>query len=514
MNIKSPSTLQLALFATGLSGIVAEYILATLATYLLGNSVFQWTMILSVMLFSMGLGSRLARYLEGDLLPKFIFIEFILSIFVSFSALLTYSISSNMSYLAILIYGLSIAIGLMIGMEIPLVTRINEQFENLRTNISNVMEKDYYGSLLGGIFFVFVGLPYLGLTYTPFALGLVNFLVAALLLWQTRRDMLFKVRRNLFFMGIGVLFLIATGFVAAEPIVQYGEQARYKDKVVFADQSKYQKIVVTQWKDDYWLYLNGHQQLSSLDEWLYHEPMVHPVMRLSQNPRNVLILGGGDGCAAREVLKYESVETVRLVDLDPLMTELAQNHPIFTKMNGNALNDPKVEVINADAFTYLAEHLDFYDVMILDFPDPKGVELGRLYSRELYEQCYRLLRPNGLLVVQAGSPYYATRAFRCIEATLQASGFATQPLHNQVLTMGEWGWIVGSKGIPQAQLKPRLQALDFEDIPTRWLNQEAMQLITSFGKELIPLDSGAVEVNTIHNPVLSRYYRNGNWELY
>jgi len=173
LRLKS-NILKLALFATGLSGIVAEYILATLATYFLGDSVFQWTMIISVMLFSMGLGSRLSKYFTSDLLKKFIIIEFSLSLLTSFSSLLVYTAAAYTIYKGLIIYGLSIIIGLLIGMEIPLVVRLNYEFQKLKVNIASVLENDYYGSLIGGMFFAFIGLPYLGLTNTqlhlyPFA---------------------------------------------------------------------------------------------------------------------------------------------------------------------------------------------------------------------------------------------------------------------------------------------------------------------------------------------------------
>ena len=525
-NFSSDSNiLKAALFATGLSGIVAEYVLSTLATYFLGNSVFQWTMILSLMLFSMGLGSRLSKFMDEFLLEKFVIIEFALSILVSLSALLAYVVSIYSSFNdklyiysfeldGTVIYMMSMLIGLLIGMEIPLVTRLNEAYEDLRVNISNVMEKDYYGSLLGGVFFAFIGLPFLGLTYTPFVLGAVNFLVAIGLLFQFRKLI---DARYLFLIRSGALLVMAViigGFLFADDIINYGEQKRYKDKVVYQDQSKYQKIVVTQWKNHHWLYLNGNQQLSTFDEWLYHEPMVHPAMKLYPGVKNVLILGGGDGCAAREVLKYPSVETIKLVDLDEKVTELASNHPIFTTLNNNALNHEKVTVQNGDAYTYLQKTDEYYDVIIVDFPDPKSIEIGRLFSLEFYKLCYQQLRPNGVVIVQSGSPYYASKAFYCIEKTVAEAGFNTVPLHNQVLTLGEWGWVLGAKSIPQEQLKPTLRSLHFEDIETRWLTHDAMSLITSFGKGLIKLDSSEVEVNMIHNPVLPTYYRNGNWDLY
>ncbi len=524
--LSKSNVLKLSLFATGLSGIVAEYILSTLATYFLGNSTFQWTMILSFMLFSMGLGSRLSKYFSKYLLEKFIFIEFTLSVLVSFCAVLTYSMASYMSisesflmghvdHTGVLIYFLAMLIGLLIGMEIPLVIRLNDEYETLRFNISSAMEKDYYGSLLGGAFFAFIGLPYLGLTYTPFILGAINFMVA-IFLYARLHDLVapkfqFPVR-----LLLGAIFLLITsGAAFANTIIEYGEQKRYQDRVIYQKQSRYQKIVVTQWKNYHWLYLNGNQQLSSFDEWLYHEPLVIPAMELADYPKDVLILGGGDGCAAREVLKFPSVEKVKLVDLDPAVTELGKTHYIFTEMNQNSLNDPKVDVLNADAYTFMANSEEFWDVMIVDFPDPRNIEIGRLFSFEFFKMCYNRLRPGGAIVIQAGSPYYATKAFYCVEKTVEAAGFNAIPLHNQVMTMGEWGWVLGSKKLPEEAMKAKLRSTDpREKVPTKWITKEAMLQITSFGDNLINMDSAAVEVNTVHNPVLPTYYRKGNWDLF
>lgn len=520
----SPSnTLKVALFATGLSGIVAEYILSTLATYFLGNAVLQWTMILSVMLFSMGLGSRLSQFVRKNLLEVFLLIEFTLSLLVSFCVLIAYLTAAytsfndsliifSFNYEAVIIYTLSTLIGLMIGMEIPLVTRLNENYEDLRVNISNVMEKDYYGSLVGGIFFAFVGLPILGLTYTPFILGSVNLLVAFSLFAILRHMVLPHWRLSIQLAGGLTLLLLAGGVVFAEQVVSYGEQSRYLDRVIFQKQTRYQKIVLTQYKQDHWLYLNGHLQLSTFDEYLYHEPLVHTAMGLSKNPQDVLVLGGGDGCAMREVLKYPSVKNVTLVDLDPEMTRLGAEHPIFREMNQNAFDHPAVRVLNQDGFNYLEDSKDFYDVIIIDFPDPKTIDLNRLYTLEFYRLCYNQLRPNGLLITQAGSPYYATRAFKGIQKTLEAADFHTLPLHNQVMTMGEWGWLLASKEVPTEQLKAQVQQLDLGQLDLRWLNEEALLLITSFGKDWKATPEP--EVNTIHNQVIYRYYKKGSWYVY
>lgn len=506
--------LKIALFATGLAGIVSEYTLSTLATYFLGDSVFQWAMIVSVMLFSMGLGSRFSKYIQKDVLEKFVWIEFGLSCIASNVTVIVYAWFAFYGDTTVIIYLLSIAIGVLIGMEIPLVIRLNEQFQNLRVNISSAMEKDYYGSLAGGLFFAFIGLPYLGLTYTPLVLGVVNFLVAIILLYVVWGEIA-PNRKSRFVIYIASVLVILT-FTAlfSHKIVEWGDRIRYQDDVVYSEQSRYQKIVLTYSKGDYWLFLDGHQQLSTLDEVLYHEPLVHPVMALYGQPKRVLVLGGGDGAAVRELLKYPQVEEITLVDLDPAMTELAKSHPVLTEINGYSLLNDKVTVINQDGFTYLSEVHNRYDIIIADFPDPRTVDLGRLYTLEFYQLCKKALTAHGLVITQAGSPYYAARAFKCIELTMAAAGFNTLPLHNQVLTLGEWGWVIGAKN-SQEDLKTKLQTTDLNDsLELEWLNEEALVLLSSFGKKVLSEVSETTEINRLHNPRLYKYYEAGRWDIY
>ncbi len=515
MKLRS-NILKLALFATGLSGIVAEYILSTLATYFLGNSVFQWTMIVSIMLFSMGLGSGISRYIKTNLIQKFIYIEFALSVLVSYSSLIVYSVVAFSVYHGLIIYSLSIIIGILIGMEIPLAVRLNDEFESLRVNIASIIEKDYYGSLAGGLFFAFVGLPFLGLTYTPFVLGAVNFMVATalfIILWKYLNK---TTRIKVKILSTLVAVFIVLGFFMAKPIILFGEQKKYKDKIVYTKQSKYQRIVITQWKDHYWLFINGNQQLSTLDEVVYHEPLVHPVMQLSKTHYDILVLGGGDGCAVREILKYPNVNSITLVDLDPAMTELGMSNKIIKKLNKGALNNDKVTIINQDGYNFLEKTNKYFDLIIIDLPDPRTVELGRLYSYEFYKLCYKNLKTHGFIITQAGSPYYATKAFLCINNTMKLAGFTTKPIHNQIITLGEWGWIIGSKHLNQKQLNKALLSIDFDNIETEWINKESMKMMTSFGKNIYPSlpKNDSIEINKVHNPVLYRYYLKGNWDIY
>ncbi len=504
--------LKISIFATGLSGIVAEYILATSASYFLGDSVFQWTIILSLMLFAMGLGSRLSRRIEKRLVEAYITLEFTLSMITSFAILLTYAIMPFTQSLDVIVYLLSITVGLLIGMEIPLVTRINGKYEELRSNISGMLENDYYGSLAGGLFFAFIGIRFLGLTYTPFVVGGINLAVALVLLFSFRKILARKSFVRLRVAGILLSLVFVLGMVFSKPVVQFGNQSRFNEKVVFTRQTPYQEITVTRWRDDYQLYLNQGKQLSTFDEWLYHEPLVHPVMALTQGEVDVLVMGAGDGCAIRELLKYKRVRSVTLVDLDSVMTTIASEHPIFRKLNKDAFSSAKVHLVHADAFQFL-EHTDrHFDVMIADFPDPRTIEVNKLYSYEFYKLCLQHLTPHGAFITQSTSPYYTTQTFRCIEKTMARAGFRTLPMHNHVYTFGEWSWVIGSASLDAERMKEIIHGLDPTRIEgLRWMNRESLLLLTSFGQDLVRVDTAKTELNTIHNPVIYKYYENGDW---
>lgn len=502
--------LKACLFATGLAGIVAEFVLSTLASYLLGNPTLQWTLVLSLMFFTMGLGSRLSRHLSERLLDRFIAVEFFLSALCATSAAAAYWGTAFVETTGAIIYGYAGAIGFLIGLEIPLVTRMNDAYEELRTNIASVMEKDYFGALAGGLLFAFFALPKLGLTYTPIALGTVNFSVASTLLWRYR-SLLARPGALIAAFWITAGGLVALG-VFMKPIMRFGEQTRYRDRVVFETQTSYQRIVMTQWKGHHWLYLNGGMQFSTYDEERYHEPLVHPAMELAASRERVLILGGGDGLALREVLKYGDVKRVTLVDLDPEMIRLARTHPVFVEANGGALDDARVDVVARDAGRFLADDAEIYDVILVDLPDPKGPDLARLYSKEFYSACKRHLSRYGTLATQSSSPLHARRAFLCVYRTLKAAGLQVVPYHNAIPTMGDWGWHLAMKEevISEPDLKRRAMALRFADVETAYLNGEAMVGMLHFWKGMFDgLDD--VEVNTELAPVVDRYYRESEW---
>jgi spermidine synthase len=507
--------LKAAVFATGLAGIVAEYVLSTLATYLLGNAIFQWTIVMSLMLFAMGLGSRLSKSFNKNLIDVFVFVEFTLSVLCASASVLSYGLAAYTENISLVIYSISIAIGMLIGFEIPLVTRINNSYEELRTNIANVMEKDYYGALVGGLLFAFVALPYLGLTYTPIALAAVNFIVAIIFMW--RFSHLFTARKAIYGAFCISAILLVGITLYAKPIIMFGEQRQYKDKIIFSKQTKFQKIVMTQWRDNYWLFINGQEQFSSFDEEKYHEPLVHPAMKLAAEHSNILILGGGDGLALREIWKHDGVEKVTLVDLDADMTTFARTHPVLTRLNKNSMADPRLLLVHMDAGKYLRDNHEKYSVVIIDLPDPDTVDLMHLYSVDFYNLIRSKLRKGGVIVTQASSPYFSPKAFLCIKKTMEAAGLSTLPFHNQVPTMGEWGWILATSATQATSeiMKKSLEGKDFSNLQTRFINKDATAAMIRFGKGLFDSEAAKdIKVNTRHKPVLMTYYAEGHWAMY
>ena len=465
------------------------------------------------MLFAMGVGSRISRHITIHLLETFIILEFLLSILCATSAVIAYVLSPFFRNIEIVIYPWALGIGLLIGVEIPLITRINATYEDLRTNISGVMEKDYYGALLGGLFFALIALPYLGLTYTPILLGTINAGAASLLLIRCYRILTIPRRLSAVWAATGTALIGIA--VTAQPIILYGENAKYRDTVIFSERTQYQKIVMTRWKDEYALYINGNQQFSTYDEERYHEPLVHPALSLLEHREDVAIIGGGDGLALREVLKYSGVRRVTLIDLDPRITELGSAHPILVRINQDALHDPRVTIINQDGSTFLQETNNVFDAIIIDLPDPQSIDLARMYSLDFYQLSRKHVRQGGIIVTQATSPFFTPLAFLSINKTMTAAGLSTIPYHTNVPTLGDWGFVLGINGkhTTAEQLKEQVRSLDFHDIDTRFLNPDAMSAMLQFGKGLFER-SEDIAINRQSHPVFPAYYTNGRWDTY
>jgi spermidine synthase len=493
-----PSRLQLALlasvFVVAACGLAYELIAGALASYLLGDSVTQFSTVIGAYLFAMGVGSWLSKFVTRDLIGRFVQVEIAVGLLGGFSAAgLFLAFAAQAGPFRVLLYLAVFAVGVLVGLEIPLVMRILKREVSFNELVARVLSFDYLGALAVSILFPLLLAPQLGLVRTGFLFGLLN---AAVALWALAlfRDQL-AGRPGLRLAGWSAVALLAGGFAAAERLTSLAEGWIYADDVIHAETSAYQRIVVTRWRDDIRLFLNQNLQFSSKDEYRYHEALVHPALAGMAHARRALVLGGGDGFAVREILKHAQIERVTLVDLDPAMTRLFSSAPLLRRLNGDALNSPKLQVVNADAARWLEDNAASFDFIVADFPDPSNYSLGKLYSAPFYRLLERHLAPHGRLVVQATSPYYARQSFWTVVATLEDAGLRTAPYHAHVPSFGEWGFIVAGR---EAYRPPETY-----NVPLRFLTAQTTPALFDFPADMARV---AAEVNRLNNQVLVRVF--------
>jgi len=483
-----------SVFVVAACGLVYELIAGALSSYLLGDSVTQFSVVIGVYLASMGLGSFLSRYIVSSLVARFIEIELMIALLGGCSASVMFLAFAHFGPgFRTVLYGLIVLIGILVGLEIPLVMRILRERLGFRDLVARVLSVDYLGALAVSIAFPLLLAPELGLIRTAFLFGLMNALVAAWALWLFRRQ-LHSMPVRIAQCAL-VCSLLAGGVGYAGRINRLIEEGLYADRIVYSSSSRYQRIVVTAWRNDLRLYLNGNLQFSSLDEYRYHEALVHPGLAALPWARRVLVLGGGDGLALREILRYPQVESVTLVDLDPAMTGLFSSAPALRRLNGDSLNSPRVKVINADAFRWLEENTGYWDFVVVDFPDPSNYSLGKLYTSAFYRLLERRLAARGMAVIQATSPLYARRSFWCVVETLESVGLKTAPYHALVPSFGEWGYILASR---EPYVPPERYAFE-----TRFVTPDIHPALFRFPKDMerVPAD-----VNRLNSQVLVQYF--------
>jgi spermidine synthase len=497
INARERTVLLVSVLIISICAIVYELLIASLSSYLLGNSVTQFSFTIGLFLFAMGLGSLLSRRIQGAEIRWFILIEMVIGVAGGFSALLLYAVFalSEVYYYTAMV-GIILVIGICSGLEIPLLTRLVAHRTELSQALSDVLSVDYLGALVASLAFPILLLPQLGITLTALLMGFFNLAIAGfnLALFWSR---LTRQTRLSFATGLSAAMLsLAGGMVFSGALVNLLEQQLYAERIIYRDQTPYQRIVMTRSGQDVRLFLDGQLQFSSRDEYRYHELLVHPVMSLSRSHERVAVLGGGDGMVVRELLHYDSIQEIVLVDLDPAVTLLAQTYPILRELNQDALLDERVTVVNQDAYRYIQESDELFNVIILDLPDPNNESLSKLYSQTFYWLLRQHLTPDGAFVTQATSPYFAPNAFWCIVATIEASGFEGLPLHTYIPSFGEWGFVIGTPNPMPPVSVPNGLLL-------RYLTPELLQAAQYFDPDI---DRVEVEINTLDHPILLRYY--------
>ncbi len=491
-----PGPVYLTVLVIASCGLIYELVAATVASYLLGDTVTQFSLVIGVYLTSLGLGAWLSRFVERGVARRFVEAEIAVAFAGGFSApILFVSFSAGRAFPPIF-FGVVILIGTLVGLEIPLLMRLLRRRVVFKELVAQVLTFDYLGSLFAAVLFPLVLIPRLGLIRTSILCGLLNVAVAFFSIHLFRREI--GASGLLIGKASVAAALLLTGFAAADRLTSLSEETQYADEVILARTSPYQRIVLTRNRAGFQLFLNGHLQFSSVDEYRYHEALVHPAFAVVPRPARVAVLGGGDGLAVREILRHESVASVTLVDLDPEMTRLAREHPLFSRLNGGSFLSSKVKVVNADAMTWLDRETpaELFDVVVVDFPDPNSFSLGKLYTVRFYTLLKRWLAPGGAVVVQATSPLFARKSFWIVDRTLRAAGFFTRPYHANVPSFGEWGFILASRApfeVPKS-------------VPAglRYLSNDSMASLFAFGPDM--QEGEDKDINRLNNQTLVRTY--------
>jgi spermidine synthase len=478
-------------------GFVYELVIIALGTYLFGNSVFQVSIVLAAFVSSMGLGSLAAKPLLRRPAQAFVAVEAAVALIGGLSAMALYAAFAYLGVYEPVMLVAAALIGLLVGCEIPLLLALLQRArpQEAGASVADLLAADYLGAVVGGVSFPFLLLPWLGQIDAALAIGALNAAagIGVCLLARLRAVWLLAP----------VAVLVALGFAAsaAGRFEVTARQSLFDDRIVLVERTPYQEIVLTQGEqDDLRLFLNGDLQFSSRDEYRYHEALVHPAM--AGPHARVLVLGGGDGLAIREVLRYADVRRVVNVELDTRMTALARDDARVRRLNAGALHDPRVEVVNVDAFRWLRGERERFDVVIADFPDPDDAATAKLYSQEFYDGLRRrALAPGGRLVVQAGSPYFARESFWGIDATLRAARWRTTPYHVDVPSFGDWGFELASPaGAPALRLAPPTGA------SLRFLDRPTLAAAASFPPDRRRI---ALAPSTLNRPRLLDYQRRG-----
>ncbi len=497
------------LFATVLviatAGIVYELVAGAVASYVLGDSITQFSLVIGVYLSALGVGAYLSKFIADDRLARaFVEIELATAIAGGASAPLLFLAYAYTKAFAVILYGTVALVGTLVGLELPLLMRILRQRIELRELLARALTFDYLGALVGSLLFSLVLVPKLGLVRTSLVFGMLNAIVGVASTWFVAEsddgadaiDM--RGARVRGFVAFAILF---AAFVQAERVTSIAEDQIYADEVIYAKQTAYQRIVVTRSQHSFQLFLNGNLQFASADEYRYHEALVHPVFQATDKHARVLVLGGGDGLAAREILKHRDVASVTLVDIDPLMTEFSRNFTLLRELNRQSFDDPKMHVVHEDAMVWLDRGAkdEKFDIAIVDFPDPNNFALGKLYTTRFYSLLRARLAEGAAVSVQSTSPLFARTSFWCVARTMEAAGFSIRPYHLAVPSFGEWGFVLAKLAPFDAPAKP---PADVHDL--RFLNDEAMRSMF-----LMPEDMQRdpdVEVNRLNNQILVHYY--------
>ena len=506
--------LPLCMFMSGYCGIVTELSLFQLAEALLGSTITNLLYTMGVMMFFMGIGAWVAngKKLSKASLNGFIYLEAGLSFSVSITIpLITYLAGISTFHSTGVFIFFSATIGLFIGMEIPIMQKLIEieTKEDIQKISSSVMMADYFGGLAGFAAFSLVLLHTFGLASSTLSASSANLLSATLIFFYYKSKLL-KLSKICILVTIAITSML---WLNIDRIMDHAEQNLYAHKIIWSKQTPYQKLILTDNNrvgnpnydqnqiakaiakqksnqkitmgentleikkgpnNEYSLYINGGLQFNTYDEAFYHEFLVHPAIYLIPNPTTALVLGGGDGMAIRELLKHESLKKIVLVDFDSQMLKAFKENPLLRKFNRDALSDPRLEIIHADAWNFIRTHKQKFDLIVADFPDPHHTATAKLYSVQFYKLLKNNLNEKGIFITQSTSPLLDNKAFLCIKKTLEEVGFNALSCHIEMESFFQWGFHIASLNIDEETMKKRLSDITV-NVDTTYLNTDVIK---------------------------------------
>ncbi|MEY9871065.1 spermidine synthase [Streptacidiphilus sp. MAP12-33] len=422
----------LAAFVCAACGLVYELELVALGSYLLGDSVTEASVVLSVMVCAMGVGSLLAKRFTLRPAASFALVESLLALVGGLSVIALYGCFVWLGHYQAALVGFASLIGLLIGAEIPLLMTLMQRIRRQEAGraVADLFAADYVGALVGGLAFPFLLLPTLGQLTGALLTGVVNTVAGGLIaFWLFRAEPAPRVRLLLGLCSGAVVVVLALAWAGSGAFERAAQRRLYGGPVRLSLQSRFQQIVLTggpgQDADAARLYLSGRLAVCGHDQAAYHAALTDPALRGAPHAR-VLVLGGGDGLAARHVLATPGVRRVTVVEQDPVLLRLAEADPVLRTLNGGALADPRVRLVTADAFGWLRtaprqEHP--YDVIVADLPSAGLDAADKLYTREFYGLVRRMLAPGGRLVVHTGTRLWSV-ADTLRAVGLHATGYA------------------------------------------------------------------------------------------
>ena len=502
------AALGIAIFVAGLCSIVYELLISTTSAYFLGDSITQFSLTIGFYMAAMGLGSYFSKWFaEAHLATGFIAVEGLLGLIGGASVPLLYFFFPRLSPNAYqgLVIGLTVTIGTLTGFEIPLLARIMKKFYPLRVNLANVMSLDYFGALMATLLFPFLLLPFFGLFRSSVFFGLVNVALGVFVLYYFVGHLRRPLLRTLLGLSLGISLAFAALLYFAQPLLEKWDSRAYPHRIIYSEQTPYQQLTLTKNRSDVRLHINRVIQFSSTDEYRYHEALGIVPLEAAPYAENILILGGGEGLLARQVLKDPRVRQITIVDLDPAVFRLGRDNPYIRELNQGALDHPRVRTIAQDASLFLAETEAYYDLILVDLPDPSNESVARLYSTYFFQLAHSRLTAHGLIATQATSPFHTRDAFWCIVKTLEESGFAqVLPYHTYVPSFGDWGFVLAS---PYP-----ISITPFEtELPVRYLDAQVVEAMLHFPDDSSRPDG--LSPNRLDQPVLLGYYL-ADWEAW